>query len=294
MNRLLVLLVLSGVSMGLAQRVDDKKLVEEAAKGDDTTKAYGWNLASATGLNLSQVSYENWASGGQNSLAWGVWFNGGAVDRSEKTRWVNSLKLAYGQTKLQGQEMRKTDDEIYFESLLIYIIGTTINPYASATFRTQFAPGYTYPTELTRSQISAFFDPAYLTQSVGAAYAPSSLLTLRAGVGMREVITSRFNQYADDPNTPEIEKTRIQGGFEAIADFKWPFAENMAFLSRLETFFPFKELGRGYARWDNTIAMKVNKVVTVNFNVQLISDPQVQAKTQLKEALSVGLSYTLL
>jgi Protein of unknown function (DUF3078) len=294
MKQLFVVLMLSAVSLGFAQRIDDKKAQEEAAKGDDTTLAYGWNFASATGINLSQVAYENWASGGQNSLAWGFWFNGGAAQRAEKTRWTNFLKLAYGQTKQQGLGMRKTDDEIYFESLLIYIVGTTVNPYASATFRTQFAPGYNYPTEFTSTQISAFFDPAYLTQSVGVAYTPTSMLTVRAGVGMREVLTNQFNQYADDPNTPEIERSRIQGGMEGIADFKWPFAENMVFLSRLETFFPFQELGRGYARWDNTIAMKVNKIVTVNFNVQIVSDPQVQAKTQLKEALAVGLSYTLL
>lgn len=294
MRRFLYILLFCGVSFGFAQKIDDTKARDEAAKGDDTTKAFGWNLASATGLNLSQVAYENWASGGQNSLAWGLWFNGGAVHRAERTRWANSLKLAYGQTKLQGQTQRKTDDEIYFETLLIYLVGSTVNPYASATLRTQFAPGFEYPDEFTQKQISAFFDPAYLTQSVGVGYSPSSLLTIRAGVGAREVITGNFNKYADDPETPEIEKTRVQGGLEGIADFRWPFAENMVFLSRLETFFAFNDFAHGYARWDNTIAMKVNALVTANINVQLISDPLIQARTQLKEAVSVGLSYTLL
>lgn len=292
-----VLMVLLLVPKGFGQRIGDekeKKFQEESAKGHDTTKVMGWNLAATTGLNLSQVAYENWASGGQNSLAWGLWFGGNALHRAEKTQWSNYLKLAYGQNKIQDQDSRKTDDEIYFESLLIYVVGTAVNPYASFTLRTQFAPGYQYSGDTARVQVSKFFDPGYMTQSVGVAYEPTSMLTVRLGAGVREVITDQFNQYADDPSTPEIEKTRVRGGLEAIADFRWPFAENMAYVSRIETFFPFTSLGRGYARWDNTIAMKVNTVVTVNFNVQIVSDPDVTPKTQLKEALSVGLSYSLL
>jgi hypothetical protein len=59
-------------------------------------------------------------------------------------------------------------------------------------------------------------------------------------------------------------------------------------------FAPFKQFDRVIVRSDNTIAMKVNQYVTVNFNVQLINDANVTPRTQTKEALAVGLSYTLL
>jgi len=298
MKKLVVALLFFCAAVAQAQKLDggdkEKEFQKEAAKGVDTTKVYGWNLGAGTGLNLSQVSYKDWSAGGQNSLAWGFWFKGSAEHRAENTRWLNGLKLAYGQTKNQGQEMRKTDDEIYFESMLIYLIGSTINPYASATFRTQFAPGYLYPDNLPRNQISAFFDPAYLTQSVGMAYTPSDMLTIRLGVGAREILTSSYNQFADDPATPEVEKTRVNGGLEGVVDFRWPFAENMVFLSRLESFANFNDFVRPYARWDNSIVMKVNTLIAVNFDVQLISDPFVSPKTQIKQALSVGISYTLL
>jgi hypothetical protein len=111
---------------------------------------------------------------------------------------------------------------------------------------------------------------------------------------VREVLTSQFTQYADDPETAEIEKTRIQGGIESVSALGWEFAENMVLTSRLELFAPFEELDRIIVRSDNIIAMKVNKYVTANFNLVLINDVNVSARTQIKETLSIGLSYTIL
>ena len=297
MKRLTLVLLFLLAIPAFAQDQDaarEKRFQDEAAKAQDTTRPSGWMMGSVAGLNLSQVSFKDWAQGGENSMAYAFWATGNAIRHGESTRWINSLKATFGQTRVGDQELRKTDDELYFESLLIYTLGTTINPYASGTLRTQFAPAYTYPANLPKQQISAFFDPAYLTQSAGVAYTPYENLTTRLGVGVREVITSTYTAYADDPETIEIEKTRVNGGLESVTDFKWPFAENMVFTSRLEMFSPFNALDRVIVRSDNTVAMKVNQYVTVNFNVQLVNDVNVQARTQFKEALAVGLSYTLL
>jgi hypothetical protein len=120
-------------------------------------------------------------------------------------------------------------------------------------------------------------------------------LTTRLGLGLREVVTSQYKHFANDASTPmsEWKSTRIDGGMESVTDFSWPFAENMMFITRLEMFAPFKELDRVIVRNDNTIAMKVNKIVTVNFNVQLVNDVNVTPRTQMKQALSVGMSYAL-
>lgn len=272
-----------------------EKAFQERARSElDTTKFLGWNLGVISGLNLTQVSYKNWTQGGEDALAYTATVISEAMHLTEVTQWSNYLKLAYGQSKLGSKGLRKTDDEIYFESLFIYYLGTHINPYGSFTLRTQFAPGYEYPTDTTRFQVSKFFDPAYMTQSVGFAWQPDPIFTTRLGVGVREVLTSQFTQYSDDPETAEIEKTRIQGGIESVSALGWEFAENMVLTSRLELFAPFEELDRIIVRSDNIIAMKVNKYVTANFNLVLINDVNVSARTQIKETLSIGLSYTIL
>ena len=293
-----LLVALLCVSWTAAAQLDtdqEKAFRERAAKiGQDTLKEYGWKHAVVTGLNLTQVSYKDWVQGGDNALAYTLWGKGSSVQDMEQTNWANNYKLTFGQARLASQGLRKTDDEIFFESLLIYLIGTHINPYVSATMRTQFAKGYRYDgdQEITVSQ---FFDPAYLTQSAGVAYKPTEEVVTRLGVGVREVLASDFAVlYTDDPATASLEKSDIKGGLESVTDVKWPFAENMLFSSTLEMFAPFKTLDRVIVRNDNTISAIVNKYVTVNLNATLINDARVSARTQMKQTLALGVTYTLL
>ena len=142
--------------------------------------------------------------------------------------------------------------------------------------------------------VSRFFDPAYLTQSIGAAYKPIPEVVTRLGVGVREVLTSQFRQYADDPATPDTEKVKVSGGIESVTNVEWNFAENMQLKSDLALFAPFKTMDEIIVRSDNSISAKVNKYVTVSFNVQLINDVTTTRRTQIKQVLALGLSYTLL
>ncbi len=272
----------------------EKAYQEKAAKATaDSLKKYGWTHEIVTGLNLSEVAFKDWAQGGANSLAYTLWLQGSSVQDIEKYTWSNSYKAAFGQARLSDQGLRKTDDEIYFETLLIYKLGTLINPYASATLRTQFAKGFVYNNNV-ESPVSSFFDPAYMTQSIGVAYKPATVLTTRLGVGVREIITSEFTAYAGDPTTTKVEKIKIRGGLESVTELLLPLAENMSFSSKLELFDAFTNMDQLIVRSDNTLAAKVNKYVTVNVNFQLINDVNVSPRSQIKQALALGLSYSLL
>lgn len=298
MKLLLIVLFTSSIAAAQEPSKEDQereKAFRERASSlqPDSAKPFGWTHKMVTGLNLTQVSFKDWAPGGQNALAYTLWLNGSSVQDMERTNWTNSYKFAFGQARLSDQGLRKTDDEIFFESLLIYKQWLYVNPYASFTLRTQFAKGFEYPAG-TEVAVSKFFDPAYLTQSVGAAYKPLPELVTRIGVGVREIVTSDFNAYADDPSTPEIEKVRVNGGVESVTNLDWTFAENLELKSTLELFAPFKTLDEVVVRSDNTISAKVNKYVTVGFNVLLVNDVTATRKTQIKQVLAIGLSYTLL
>ena len=301
MNRMFTVMLLIPTVLALAQQPakedqeKEKKFREQAAKAADTTKQYGWTPGAVTGINLTQASFKDWAAGGENSLAYNAWSILQAVHLAERTEWINNVKLTFGQARLGDKELRKTDDEIYFESLFIYRLAVVVNPYAAVTVRTQFAPGYIYPDNAPRQQTSAFFDPGYLMQSVGVAFAISPILTTRLGVGVKEVVTSKFSApYADDPSTAEVEKVKVQGGLESVSEVNYPFMENMLFTSRLELFAPFKTMDQIFVRWDNLLTAKVNKLIDVNFNLQLVQDVTVTPRTQVKEMLSIGVNYTLL
>ena len=255
-----------------------------------------WKHTLVAGLTVTQVSYTDWAQGGENALAYTVSFDGKSVRDVTMTNWSNSYKLAYGQTRLGSKGLRKTDDKIELESVLTYKIGTNINPYASATFKSQFDDGFKYDDATnSRVKISAALDPMYLTQAVGVGYQPIVQVKTRLGAAMREVFDNATFGYADDAKTTfEIEDSKIEGGLESVTDVEIKIEENTLFTAKLEMFAPFNDIDVVVVRSDNTLSSKVNKYIAVVFNVQLINDRSVSARTQIKEGLALGISYTFL
>lgn len=275
-------LVMLFTSMGYAQQ-DSIKVPE-----------YGWKHNVVAGLTLTEVAFTDWAQGGDNSLGYTASIDGKSVQDLEKTNWATALKLAFGQTRLGDQGLRKTDDRIDFETILTYKMGVYVNPYGAATFKSQFAKGFTYDAANNETAVSQFLDPAYITQSVGVGYQPIPEVKTRLGLALREIVTTHFNGFADDPATIEIEKSRVNGGLESVTDVEWKLDDNILFKSKLELFSPFTTMDRIVVRNDNSLVSKVSKYITVILNLQLINEPDISPRTQVKQTLALGLSYTLL
>lgn len=253
-----------------------------------------WTHTLVSGLTVTQVSYSDWVAGGENALAYTVTLDGKSVRDVSVTNWSNSYKIAYGQTRLGSKGLRKTEDKLELESVLTYKLGTLLNPYASATFKSQFDDGFKYDDVLgTKAQTSGAFDPMYLTQAIGVGYQPMSEVKTRLGAALREVLSDNYG-FADDPATTAIESSKIEGGLESVTDVSWRFEENILFTSKLEMFAPFNNIDVVIVRCDNMLAATVNKYITVNLTVQLINDATVLARTQVKQSLAMGLTYTLL
>lgn len=261
---------------------------------DVTAPVYGWKHGMVAGLTLTQVAYTDWAQGGENALAFTFTADGKSADDELISNWTNSYKFAFGQTRLGNQGLRKTDDIIDLSSVFTYKVGTYINPYAAATLKTQFAKGFTYDAAASETQVSKFFDPAYLTQSVGVGYQPAKEVKTRLGIALREVLTDQFSQYADDPaTTTEIEKSTVDGGVESVTNIEWQLEENILCKADLELFAPIKRLDEVVVRSTTTITGKVNKYISAIFSLHFINEKRVTPLTQVKESISLGLSYTV-
>jgi hypothetical protein len=253
----------------------------------------GWKHSLVAALTLTQVSFTDWAQGGENALSYALSVDGKSADEEPISSWINTYKFAFGQARLGNQGLRKSDDVIALSTVYTYKLDAYVNPYVAASLLTQFGKGFMYPIPDSGVQVSAFFDPAFLTQTVGAGYqSTDKTFRTRLGVGLREIITSSFNQYADDPKTPEIEKTAVDGGFESVTNLDWNMAENILFTTQLELFDPVKRLDEVIVRSSTAITGKVNKYVTAIFSLQLINEKRISPRTQVKESIALGLSYT--
>ncbi len=253
-----------------------------------------WHHTLGTAMTISQVSFSDWAQGGENAFAYATSANGSSTYDWHPITWINSYRLAFGQTRIGGRETRNTDDKIDLETVASYRLGFSINPYAALTLKTQFATGYRYDKAGNRTAITRFFDPAFLTQSLGFGYQIDPRLHTRLGFALREIVTSRYTAFADDPKTPTVERTKIEDGLESVTEGTWKIDGSTSFNAKLELFSSFREPEKIILRGDNTLTVRLGKVVTLVVNVQLINERRVTPRTQVKQSLGIGISYTVL
>ncbi len=281
MKKLLLIFLIAISFNSFAQDIPDSVLVD------------GWNMVGVVGLNLSQTALVNWSQGGSNSLAYSAYANLGAILKDHPWKWKNRLSIIYGRTKLEDVGYRTTENDIYFETVLSRNVGWVVDPFLSVTVRTAVTKGYDYSVADTNIQIVDFFDPGYVSEAIGFTYDQNKIITTRLGLAFQQTFANRFTNYTDDPETPEIETFKFDTGIESVTEVKYDFLENMTYYSFLRLFSRFTSLDVWDVRWDNIVTAKVNDYINVNFNVTLIHEISQTRKTQLRESLQLGFSYSL-
>jgi hypothetical protein len=69
--------------------------------------------------------------------------------------------------------------------------------------------------------------------------------------------------------------------------------DNMLYKSKLRLFTRFDQLDVWDVRFDNTISAQVNKYIVVNLNVLVVYEKSQSLRTQVKEALQLGVTLNL-
>ena len=268
-------------------------LIASVLSQDTTAIDTTWQKEAVGSLSISQAYFDNWVAGGENTFAHQFDFGGKLIHNNDKYVWTNTGKIAFGNSNIGEAETKKTIDELRVESVLTYFWGFVADPYLSLKGETQIAPGYVY-NENTKTQVSAFLDPGYFTQSLGFQYSPTEELSIRLGAGVKETITKDFSApYADDPDTEGIETTKIEPGMETICSYSKKISENTILNSTIDLFNSFTSIDATDVRWDTDMITQITKYINVRFSVKLFYDKDISTKRQLSQSLLLGISYTL-
>ncbi len=259
----------------------------------DTSKYNKWIPTAITGLNISQLALSNWTQGGENSLTWTLTGNLGLNYETHIWKFTNSLKVAYGRTKLGGGSFKTNDNEFYLEDVLIRNIGWAVNPFLSNIVRTTIAPGYSYKTT-TPQEIANFFDPGYVTQSLGFSYDMLKDFNTRLGIATQEIFVNKNKQYIQASSTTKVEGFSLKAGIQSVTSGKFLVAKNLLFTSSLTLFSRFESMDVWDVRWDNSLVAKVNDWLNVNLGFLLIYQKDESPTTQMKQAMQLGIVYTIL
>ncbi len=311
----LIISTLSVFRLGFSQ-VTDKEKDLRVLNADSTD---GWKKGGSFTLAFSQVSLSNWAAGGENSFSGNSLVNSFANYKKGKISWDNTLDLGYGIMKQGAQDIRKTDDKIDFSSKFGRKLSESSFIAALVNFKTQFMPGYNYPDDSV--YISRFMAPGYLLFAAGYDYKKKDVLSLffapltgkmtfvndqeLANSGAFGVEPALFNP-TDSSLITSGKKMRIEFGGYFKGAFSKDIMTNVKLTSKLELFTNYLNNPQNIdVYWENTLAMKVNKFISVTVATTLIYDDDIAIevkdeagvviakgpRTQFKEVFGLGFSY---
>jgi len=276
----------------------------------DSLETFQYELSAQ--FSGSQSAFRNWQEGGLNTLSFGTSVDGTA--QREKDRWnqIHQLRLTFGVVTSEADDpdepIRKTDDLIRAESNLRYTgsgFFRHFEPTISARLRTQFAKGFDYsnnpyptghPFDDREPPVttSAFFAPAFITESLGLTYAPEDWYTLSLGAASKQTVVTKRNLrvlYDVDRN----KTARVEAGLELGATIDRQIAENIRYRSSATTFYAVGQIEEPPdVLWENYITMRVNSWLTTNLEFVALFDENTSSAIQMKEVLSVGVTVDLI
>jgi hypothetical protein len=257
----------------------------------DTT----WKKELVGGLNLASSYYDNWSQGGDDNIAWGASLKGRLEHDDSDWNWTTTGLAKYGQVKLGDQALRKTDDDLEAQTVLSRKLTSYVAPYVSASFQTQFARGYQYPSETVPPiSVSNFLDPLYMIQSAGVGTMPLDWLRTRAGAAVHETRTDEYRTWANGPNSAGRKAWDVQPGVEWVTDLKKTVADKLLLESALATFSNLKGWDAAVLDWTSTVSYQFSKYINVNASGELHRDIQQSHGWQWKHQLALGLNYSFL
>ena len=300
---------------------DTTAVVAKDTTASDSMLIY-WTEKNTFGMNLSEVAFVNWNSGGNNSVS--ALFYAGFDRNFEKdlTLWKNSASLRYGINAQEGREIRKTEDELRLSSSFGFRKDSTSNWYYSGkfSFNTQFSNGYKYPD--TEVPISKLMAPGYTFLGAGTEYSDPvedltvylSPITFKSTFVLDQRLANEGMFGVEPAVTDELgniikegEKMRTEFGFLVTSDFSKEVFENIDLNNQLSLYSDYlNKFGNIDVDWQLAVNMKVNDFVKANLGTHIRYDDDVKFKedtngdgkletsgprVQLKQMLGVGVVY---
>lgn len=269
-----------------------------------------WEFSLEAGLGVNQSAFsDSWQGGSAGGFTWVATTNFLAQKQlAEKLHSKTTLKLAFGQSHVQEQETKhwlrptKSSDLVDLESVLRLTLGWFADPFVAARFESQFL-------DRSDSLKDRLFNPMKVTESFGLAKTLLKAEKQESNVRLGLAIHQAINRDVLDPvSLARSNVTSTDGGVQLDLDLKTPVgSDRVTYTSKLTLFQALiysksKELeglpNANYWKqpdlnWDNALTGNITDFLAVNLGIQFIYDRELDARGQIKEALTLGVTYVL-
>ncbi|WP_298239103.1 DUF3078 domain-containing protein [uncultured Algibacter sp.] len=316
MKHIQVILICLFFNLGFGQ--PDSLFIQEK-----TQKYTGpqWTQQNRASLDLSEVAFVNWNSGGTNSISGLLGIKSNLNYKDKYFNWKNNVEVRYGVNKQEARELRKTDDLIEINSNMGYKPDSLSNWFYSArlNFRTQLTNGYNYPNK--ENPISRLLAPGYVFFGGGMEYGKQidelsfyfSPLTLKATFVLDEDLANA-GAFGVTPATFDAlgniikkgERVRREVGILMTNSYEMEIVENIGLKHQVSLYSDYiNNFGNIDLDWRIDFDFKVNSFVRATLGSHLRYDDDVKiqvpteiegefdeagAKVQWKQFLGVGVA----
>lgn len=257
----------------------------------------GWNTTWLANFNASQASFNNWSEGGVNTVTGTASTVFTRLYRNDRFAYGFRVNLRYGQTRLDQQGVRKSDDLISIRNRFTMTLTEDgiVSAYGNLNLRTQFADGFEFGAAANGgdSLISAFAAPVFITEGLGLVVQPNSDFTAEAGLALRQTYVNDpllVTNFGVDPG----ESIRYEGGLTLGLAYQRRLMDNLLLVTNLETFtnllIPISDTD---VFWSTEIQGQINSLLSAILQIDLRYDSDFSDRIQLKQVFSAGITLDL-
>ncbi len=276
------------------QEVDTLKIDN---KNENKFKFFG-----LTQFNFNQAYFENWVSGGENSMT-GLLSVDYNINYLGEKGWVwdNNLMLSIGTTYLSGNTFfRKADDRIEINSVLSKKVNTYWNYSAYFNFKTQMLPGYRYfknDGEDQKEKISRILSPTIIQLGLGWYYKEGDLAWFNvAPLAARGIFVSKDYTQNLSPGQKYFGVERgatsvVSMGASLSGLIQSNLMENITMDNKFNVYINYLiNIKNIDFEWNANIRLKVNDKISSNLILHLQYDDDLISRLQIRELFGLGLS----
>ncbi|WP_333558656.1 DUF3078 domain-containing protein [Coprobacter secundus] len=268
----------------------------------ETKKDSVWITNGYAGLKLTQVSFTNWATGGDNAFAFDLQGTYQADYKHNKHIWQNRIELSYGLNKTKSEITKKTSDKIYLNSNYGYEIYKRLYLSALLNFQSQFTRGYDYGVN-PDVYVSQFMAPGYLMTGIGFTWIPNKFFTAVLSPAAWRGTFVLNDRLSDEGAYGVKPGKRLLSEFGANLKLegRYEFLKNMTLYSRLDLYSDYLRKPQNVdINWEVQINMVINKWFSTTLTTNMVYDDDVKItlsdgrkvkRVQFKELLGVGLQF---
>jgi hypothetical protein len=251
-----------------------------------------------TNLTFAQSSVYDLKEGEKNSFDFKIGTTLRLLYELPKTiKFTSHIRINIGAQQERSElfpegYIKSTDNDFLGESAITFLLGWKVDPFISATLRTQPTESYRL-TQTQRLRTMKLWDPVVSQQTIGLAQDirfSQSFITLRGGINLQQIRADAHREQTDNPSTRFIKE-----GFKQTAGFDFLF-DSQLYLDSTITFLSRSSVRRSMTisvHWnvmiEHELRSKVWKMFGIILQYSAIYNPLQTERVQQRFSMSIGI-----